>query len=256
MLISLNWLKEYVDIRVDVPTLADRLTLAGNEVERIAQQEVDFDGVVVAEVESLRSLPGSTKNQVAGVTTGAGKVVEVVTGAWNLAVGDRVPYATPGSRLGDRRIDIKTFLGFPSAGMLCSAIELGLGEDAAGILILDPGATPGQDLHELYPRDTILELEIKSNRPDLLCHLGIAREVGAIFNLPLRPPGVPKVRPANAQELVRIDAPDGCRRFNGRLMTGVTIAASPAWMQARLRAAGVRPISNIVDITNYVMLES
>src|ERR1700736_330765 len=255
MLISLNWLKEYVDIKVDVPTLAERLTLAGSEVERIAEQEVDFDGVVVAEVKGLRPLPGSTKNQIAAVTTGAA-AVEVVTGAWNIAVGDRVPYATPGSRLGDRRIETKTFLGFPSAGMLCSAIELGLGEDAAGILVLDPGATPGQDLHELYPRDTILELEIKSNRPDLLSHLGIAREVAAIFNLSLREPKVPKSRTSDAPDLVRIDAPDGCRRFVGRLVTGVTVAPSPPWMQARLRAAGVRPISNVVDITNYVMLET
>src|SRR5438094_7375120 len=140
--------------------------------------------------------------------------------------------------------------------MLCSAIELGLREDAAGIMILDPGATPGQDLHALYPRDTILELEIKSNRPDLLCHLGIAREVGAIFNLSVREPKIPKTRSSDAPDLVRIDAPDGCRRFVGRLITGITVAPSPPWMQARLRAAGVRPISNIVDITNYVMLES
>jgi phenylalanyl-tRNA synthetase beta chain len=255
MLISLNWLKDYVEIPVDVATLAERLTLAGNEVERIAEQDVDFEGVVVAEVESLRPLPGSTKNQIATVTTGRA-ATEVVTGAWNLAVGDLVPYALPGSRLKDRRIETKTFLGVPSAGMLCSAIELGLGEDAAGILILGPGATPGQDLHELYPRDTILEFEIKSNRPDLLCHLGIAREVGAIFNLPLKEPKIPKTRLSNARELVRIEAADGCRRFNGRLINGVTIAASPPWMQGRLRAAGVRPISNIVDITNYVMLES
>ena len=255
MRISLNWLKEYVEIAVEVHTLADRLTLAGNEVERILEQEVDVENVVVAEVQGLRPLPGSTKNQLATVTTGR-VVTEVVTGAWNLKIGDRVPYALPESRLKDRRIDTKTFLGVQSAGMLCSAIELGLGEDAAGIMILDPSAPLGADLRTLYPRDTILELEIKSNRPDLLCHLGIAREVGAIFNLPLRPPSIPKVRPANAPELVRIDAPDGCRRFNGRLMTGVTVAASPAWMQARLRAAGVRPISNIVDITNYVMLES
>ena len=255
MLISLNWLKEFVDISVDVETLAERLTLAGNEVAEIAQQEVDFDGVIVAQVKSLRPLPGSVKNQIAGVTTGAA-AVEVVTGAWNIAVGDRVPYATPGSRLGARRIETKTFLGFPSAGMLCSAIELGLGEDAAGIMVLDPGATPGQDLHELYPRDTILELEIKSNRPDLLCHLGIAREVGAIFKLPVHEPKIVKVRTSEAPELVRIDAADGCRRFVGRLITGVTVAPSPPWMQARLRAAGVRPISNIVDITNYVMLET
>jgi phenylalanyl-tRNA synthetase beta chain len=255
MLISLNWLKEFVDISVDVETLAERMTLAGNEVAGIAQQEVDFDGVIVAEVKSLRPLPGSVKNQIAGVTTGAA-LVEVVTGAWNIAVGDRVPYATPGSRLGERSIETKIFLGFPSAGMLCSAIELGLGEDAAGIMVLDPGAVPGQDLHELYPRDTILELEIKSNRPDLLCHLGIAREVGAIFNLPVREPKIVKARTSEAPELVRIDAADGCRRFVGRLITGVTVAPSPPWMQARLRAAGVRPISNIVDITNYVMLET
>src|SRR5947208_2811342 len=158
MLISLNWLKDYVDVQVDVATLAERLTLAGNEVNRIHEQDVDFEGVVVAEVKSLRPLPGSTKNQIASVSTGQ-SVAEVVTGAWNLAVGDRVPYAVPGSRLNDRRIETKSFLGVPSAGMLCSANDL-------------------------------------------------------------------------------------------------TVAPSPSWMQARLRAAGVRPISNVVDITNYVMLEA
>src|SRR5437879_4127163 len=183
-------------------------------------------------------------------------MVEVVTGAWNIAVGNRVPYAIPGSRLGERRIETKRFLGVPSAGMLCSAIELGLGEDAAVIMILDPGAILGEDLHALYPRDTILELEVKSNRPDLLCHLGIAREVGAIFNLPVHEPTIPKGPRSDVPDLVRIDAPDGCRRFVGCLITGITVAPSPPWMQARLRAAGVRPISNIVDITNYVMLES
>src|SRR5438093_8540390 len=254
MLISLNWLKDYVDVQVDVATLAERLTLAGNEVNRIHEQDVDFEGVVVAEVKSLRPLPGSTKNQIASVSTGQ-SLAEVVTGAWNLGVGDRVRCAVPGSRLNDRRIETKSFLGVESAGMLCSAIELGLGEDAAGILILDQGATLGQDLRQLYPRDTILALEIKSNRPDLLCHLGIAREVGAIFNLSVKEPMPPKSRTRGAPELVRIEAPDGCRRFVGRLLTGVTVAPSPTWMQARLRAAGGRPISNIVDITNYVMLE-
>src|SRR3989442_1752584 len=223
MLISLNWLKDYVDVQVDVPTLAERLTLAGNEVAGIHEQDVDFEGVVVAEVKGLRPLPGSTKNQVASVTTGQA-VVDVVTGAWNLAVGDRVPYAVPGSRLNDRRIETKTFLGVASAGMLCSAIELGLGEDAAGILILDQGATPGQDLRQLYPRDTILELEIKSNRPDLLCHLGIAREVGAIFNLALKEPKIPKARIKDAPQLVRIESPDRGRRFVGRLGAAVNPA--------------------------------
>ena len=254
MQVSINWLKEFVDIPVDIETLADRLTLAGNEVERIREQDIDVDGVIVAEVSGLRPLPGSTKNQIATIDTGHGSV-EVVTGAWNLTVGDRVPYAVPGSRLGDRRIETKTFLGFPSAGMLCSEIELGLGEDAAGIMILDRGGTLGQNLLELYPRDTVLELEIKSNRPDLLNHLGIAREIGAIFALPLRQPTAPPDRGTRAPDLVRIDAPDGCRRFVGRLLTGVRVAPSPPWMQRRLRAVGVRPISNVVDVTNYVMLE-
>src|SRR3982074_1990337 len=150
MLISLNWLKEFVDISVDVATLAERLTLAGNGGAGIVEQDVDFDGIVVAEVKSLRPLPGSTKTQMAGVTTGSA-VGEVVPGAWNSAVGDRVPYATPGSRLGQRRIETKTFLGFPSAGMLCSAIELGLGEDAAGIMAPALGAVSGPDSDRLSP---------------------------------------------------------------------------------------------------------
>lgn len=255
MLISTNWLKDFVDIPGDVKTLADRLTLAGDEVDRIREQDVDFDGVIVAEVQALRPLPGSTKNQIATISTGH-ETVDVVTGAWNLAVGDRVPYAAPGSRLGDRHIDTKRFLGFASAGMLCSEIELGLGEDAAGIMILDRGSMLGDDVRQLYPRDTILELEIKSNRPDLMSHVGIAREVSAIFGLPLRQPAVMEARTKPAPDLVRIEAPDGCRRFVGRLITGVKVAPSPPWMQARLRAAGVRPISNVVDITNYVLLET
>src|ERR1700687_6498741 len=117
MLISLNWLKEYVDVPADVTSLADRLTLAGNEVERMVEQEVDFEGVVVAEVQGLRPLPGSTKNQLATVTTGQA-VTEVVTGAWNLSVGDRVPYALPGSRLKGRWVETQTVPGVESAGAL------------------------------------------------------------------------------------------------------------------------------------------
>jgi phenylalanyl-tRNA synthetase beta chain len=255
MLISLNWLRDFVESPVDVQVLAERLTLAGNEVERVHQQELDVAGVVVAEVEALRPLPGSTKNQIATITSGNGSS-DVVTGAWNLSVGDKVPYATPGSRLGQRRIETKTFLGFPSAGMLCSAVELGLGDDATGIMILDAGAALGADLLTLYPRDTILELEIKSNRPDLLCHLGIAREIGAIFSVPFRRPAGASDHGSEAPEQVRIEAPDGCRRFVARRLTGIKVGPSPAWMQARLRAVGLRPISNVVDVTNYVMFET
>ena len=253
MLISLAWLRDYVDAP-EPAAVADRLTLAGLEVERIIPHAVAFERVVVAEVTELRPLPGSGKNQIARVRTG-GDQAEVVTGAWNLRVGDRVPYALPGSRLGERVIEPKTFLGVTSQGMLCSPIELGLGEDAGGIMILDRGAQPGADLRQLYPPDTIFELDLKSNRPDLFCHLGVAREVGALFKLAVRPPEGSRRRLKSNPALVTIEAPEGCRRFAGRLITGVRVAPSPAWLQARLHAAGVRPINNVVDVTNYVMLE-
>src|SRR2546430_17453150 len=139
--------------------------------------------------------------------------------------------------------------------MLCSAIELGLGDDAAGILVLDKASPLGTDLRELYPPDTILQLEVKSNRPDLLAHLGVAREIAALFQRRLRPPAVSDDLAGTTTSLVTVEAPEGCRRFAGRVLEGVRVAPSPAWMQARLRAVGVRPISNVVDVTNYVMLE-
>ncbi len=254
MLISLSWLKDYVDVPGTAEALAERLTLAGLEVEQIITHAVAFDGILVAEVTELRPLPGSTKNQIARITTGNAQA-QVVTGAWNLRVGDRVPYALPGSHLGTRPIERKTFLGVASEGMLCSPIELGLGEDAEGIMILDRAAEPGADLRTLYPPDTILELDLKSNRPDLLCHVGVAREVGALFKLPLRLPDASPRQLRNNAGLVTIEAPEGCRRFVGRLMTGVRVGPSPAWLQAQLHATRVRPINNVVDVTNYVMLE-
>lgn len=255
MLVSLSWMKDYVGVPADTEMLAERLTLAGHEVERIVRQSGSYEGVIVAEVTGLRPLPGSTKNQVATISTGKGGA-EVVTGAWNLQAGDRVPYAAPGARLGSREIGKKTFLGVASEGMLCSPIELGLGDDATGIMILDRAAAPGADLKTLYPPDTILGLDLKSNRPDLLCHTGVAREVGAIFKLPLHlPDATPEIKLAASPGLVTIDAPEGCRRFVGRLLTSVRVGPSPTWLQARLRAVGVRPINNVVDVTNYVMLE-
>jgi phenylalanyl-tRNA synthetase beta chain len=254
MLISLNWLREYVEVDIDPQLLAQRLTLAGLEVERLIHQTADFEGVIVAEVTALRPLPNSERNQIATINTGKSKV-EVVTGAPNVTIGNRVPFATLGARLGKQRIGSKTFRGVPSEGMLCSPVELGLGEDAGGILILDRTAELGADLRTLYPPDTIFDLEIKSNRPDLLSHLGVAREVAAILRRPLRLPHQ-GARTLPEGKLITIEAPDGCQRFVGRLIKGVRVAASPPWMEARLRAAGVRPISNVVDITNYVMLET
>jgi phenylalanyl-tRNA synthetase beta chain len=255
MVISLGWLKEYADVPEDLGAVSERLTLSGTEVERIVTQRANFEGVVVAQVVGLRPHPKAHKLLLATIDAG-GKSVDVVTGATNLVVGDRVPYAQTGARLGDQRIEAKTFMEFRSEGMLCSALELGLGDDAAGILVLDQGSQLGTDLRELYPPDTILHLEVKSNRPDLLAHLGIAREVAALFQLPLRRPSIQDGVRGTPAPIVTIEAPEGCRRFVGRLVTGVRVGPSPAWMQARLRAVGIRPISNVVDITNYVMLES
>jgi phenylalanyl-tRNA synthetase beta chain len=254
VLFSLSWLKDYVDLP-ELSLITQRLTRAGSEVERVLEQQIDFEGVIVARVEELRPHPNADKLQLANVWTGKDKL-EVVTGATNLSVGDLVPLATTGARLKDRRIASQTFRGIRSEGMLCSAIELGLGQDADGILILDTGAVPGEDLRTLFPADTILDIEIKSNRPDLLCHLGLARELSALFQQPLRPPRTqpPGGNHAGA-DLVRLQAPGVCRRFVAREIRGVHVGSSPRWMQARLRAAGVRPISNVVDITNYVMLE-
>jgi len=255
MIISLSWLKEYVDVPEDMTAVSERLTLSGTEVEQIVTQRANFEGVVVAEVVALRPHPKAHKLLLATVDAGA-KQIEVVTGATNLAVGDRVPYAQTGSRLGGQRIDAKTFMEFRSEGMLCSAMELGLGDDAAGILVLDQGSQLGTDLRELYPPDAILHLEVKSNRPDLLAHLGIAREIATLFQLPLRRPSIRDGVQGRLASLVTIEAPEGCRRFVARLVSGVRIGPSPGWMQARLRAVGIRPISNVVDVTNYVMLES
>ncbi len=256
MLISLEWLAEYVDIPVEPETLAERLTLAGMEVERIIRQGAHWQGVVVAELTGLRPHPNADRLQLAAVTTGTSSI-EVVTGATNLNVGDRVPLAAPGARLGERRVGAEEIRGIRSQGMLCSALELGLGEDADGILILDRAAPLGADLKTLYPADTVLDLEIKSNRPDLLSHVGVAREVATLFRLPLRLPSAWSRAPAKVDRVsVTIDNQDDCRRFVGRLLGDVDVGPSPAWLQARLRAAGVRPISNVVDATNYVMLES
>jgi phenylalanyl-tRNA synthetase beta chain len=254
VLFSLSWLRDYVDLP-EVSQVAERLTRAGSEVERIREQRVDFEGVIVVRVEELRPHPNANKLQLARVFTGKGQL-EVVTGATNLSRGDLVPLATNGARLGDRRIGSQSFRGVRSEGMLCSAIELGLGDDAAGILILDRGLSPGEDLAKLFPADTILEIEIKSNRPDLLCHLGLARELSALFEEPLHPPATAATAGSVAKvDLVSLQAAGACRRFVARALNGVRVGTSPAWMQARLRATGVRPISNVVDITNYVMLE-
>jgi phenylalanyl-tRNA synthetase beta chain len=229
---------------------------------------------VVARIVAVSEAPGSSHLQFADLDLG-GQVpaalaaftavpgtVRVMTGAPNVKAGDLVPYAPPGTRppAMDERLGVRTIRGHKSPGMLCSAIELGVGEDADGILILEDGA-PGQALSEVLTLDTALDLDITTNRPDCLCHLGIARELAAALGEALNEPptSVPaELLSATSSELraqVRIEDPEGCPRFAARVIEGIVVGPSPGWLRQRLRAIGLRPINNVVDVTNFVLHE-
>ena len=222
----------------------------------------DCKGVVVGEIEAIERELGASHGHrlvLCRVSTGRERYA-VVCGAPNTKVGARAAFAPPGAVLpGGRRIAAAKIHGVESQGMLCSERELGIGEEhEAGILLLD-GARPGADLvATLGLDDHVLEVEITPNRPDCLSVVGIARELSALTGARFRPPTVTlkeSGEPARALARVSIEAPDLCHRFTARVISGVTVGPSPAWLQARLRAVGLRPISNVVDVTNYVLWE-
>jgi phenylalanyl-tRNA synthetase beta chain len=263
MKVSFNWLRELVDLKpgVTVDSVAEKLTLAGLEVESIERRGRDVRGVVVAEVRGARPHPAAEKLSIVRVTAG-GAEEEVVCGAPNVpAAGGRVVWAPPGAALpGGRTLDRRDIRGVSSPGMLCSEVELGLGEQADGILILSPGAVPGADLASalgLY--DEVLEVNVTPNRPDALSHAGIAREVAALFGTSWRLPRPDQVAaapfPTGHGVDVDIRDPAACPRYTARLVTGLRVGPSPLALRVRLASCGVRPISNLVDVTNYVMLE-
>ncbi len=259
---SLRWLSEYVDLVLPPKELAHLLTMSGTEVGGIEQRGSGWPGIVVARVTSLDPHPAAESLTLAMMEMSAGSVT-VVTGATNLRVGDRVPYAPVGARLTDAHtgrdmvVEAAHIRGVESRGVLCSEKELGLSDAHEGVLILPAEATVGLPLAAVLG-DAILDLEITPNRPDCLGMLGIAREVAALTEQPLRLPDLayreegPDVR---GQAQVEILAPDLCPRYSASVIHGVMVGPSPSWLQTRLTAAGVRPINNIVDITNYVMLE-
>lgn len=262
MKVSLKWLAEYVDISLPVKELAHLLTMAGTEVGGIEQRGDGWSGIVVGRVESLSPHPTAESLALATVGLG-GRTVIVVTGAADLKVGDKAPYAPVGARLMDGHsgrpvvVEAVQVRGEESQGMLCSEKELGLSDAHEGVLILSPEVEVGRLLAEILG-DTILHLEITPNRPDCLGILGVAREVAALTEQPLRSPDLayPEEGPdVGAQARVEILAPDLCPRYLASVIHDVRITPSPPWLQARLTAAGVRPINNVVDITNYVMLE-
>ncbi len=259
MKISLEWLKDYVEVVLSPADLADLLTHSGLEVEGLTEWKSAFQGVIVGRLDSFRPLPQSDHLSLCSVHDGK-RDYSVVCGAPNLKAGERVALAMEGAVLpGGMKIGRTQFQGIASEGMLCSEKELGLSEEGSGIMFLDPQASLGVPLDRALPlEDWILDINITPNRSDCLCVLGIAREVAALTGKSLRFPADKKAeKDPSADRLtsVTLDRPDLCPRYVAKLILGVRIGPSPFWMRRRLEACGVRAISNIVDVTNYVMLE-
>jgi phenylalanyl-tRNA synthetase beta chain len=258
MRVPVRWLREYVDVDLTPEVLAERLTLLGMEVKGLETWGADWRNVVVGELLSVEKHPRADRLSLTRVTVGSGEVLEIVCGATNIAVGQHVPVALPGAILpGDRRIERTEKMGVTSNGMLCSGDELGLTSDADGILILPAEAPIGAPLTDLYG-DVVLDIDVKPNRGDALSIVGLAREVAAMTGSPLRfpPSDVDERGPAVDERLsVEVREPGLCPRFVGRFVGDVTVGPSPDWVQMRLQAAGMRPISNVVDASNYVMVE-
>src|SRR5258708_3629681 len=260
--VPVSWLKEYVAAEGSVAEIAGQVDMGGKEVDRIEGPGGGWDHVWVGRIAKLEKHPDADKLQLATVEYGEGRIKTVVTGATNLSTGDVVPYAEVGAKLreghgdGWLTLEPKKMRGIMSEGMVCSAKELGLGEDHEGILILDKTLAVGQPLADALG-DPVLVLELQPNRPDCMGVIGIARELAAVQRVALHDPKVAKLKlDLGAEKLaVRIEDPSGCRRFGAAYLENVKIGPSPKWMQERLVAAGMRPIDNAVDITNYVMLE-
>ena len=258
MRVSFNWLADYIDLRSREPgEVAEVLESLGHEVEEIELLPPRFEGVVTARVLEVEPHPRADRIRVCRVTTGD-KPMTVVCGAWNFEAGATVALALPGSTLsGGMEIGRRSIRGVVSNGMICSERELGLGEEAEGILVFDSGVSVGNDLAGLPSlTDTVLDLSITPNRPDVMSYVGVARELAAYYRVGYRLPEPDFPRTEAVPRIgIEIEDPSGCYRFTAREVHGCTVSPSPFWMRTRLRASGQRPISNVVDITNYVLLE-
>jgi len=267
MKVTFNWLKQYVEFDWSPAELAERLTMLGLEVENVQKLEGEFEGVVVAQVVTKDKHPNADKLNVCRVNDGQGER-QIVCGAQNFKAGDKVPLILPGFSLpakpGEAPLLIKVgkIRGVESLGMMCAPQELGLGDEVSGLLILREDARVGQPFSEYLGRsgtDMVYDLEITPNRPDLNSVIGIAREISAVTGNPLRLPEVNLTeasgRVADAVA-VRIEDAELCPRYTARVIRGVKVAASPDWLRHALEKVGVRSINNVVDVTNYVMLET
>ncbi len=258
MRVPLDWLRDYVDLDLAPEALAERLTLLGFEVKGLERWGSDWRNVVIGELLTVEKHPRADRLSITSVRVGSGEPLQIVCGATNIAPGQRVPVALPGALLpGNRPIERTEKMGVISNGMLCSGDELRMSVDGEGILILAPGTPVGASLTDLFG-DWVLDVDVKPNRGDALCLVGLAREVAAATGGAARFPDVTLREdgpPIDAVLAATVEDADLCPRFVGRRVDGVRVAPSPDHVQRRLLAAGMRPISNVVDATNYAMLE-
>src|SRR5947208_8963646 len=255
MKFSVNWLREFVDLPENSEEIADLVTRAGVETENIETRGAKIEHVIVSQITAASRHPNADRLTVCEVDDGSGTKRQIVCGATNYKVGDKVPLAMPGAKL-PNGLEIKKskLRGVESEGMLCSPIELGLGEDASGLLILSPEAKIGAPIADLFPADTILNVEITPNRGDLLSYFGLAREIAALSGKKLK--SMPReVKAEIRRSGVTIDATRECPFFSARSVDNVKVGPSPQWLRAKIESIGIRSISNIVDVSNFVMLE-
>lgn len=261
MKISYNWLKDYLNLTIDPHRLADLLSLSGLEVEEIIEKRLDYPGVVVGQVISVKKHPKADKLSLCEVNTGD-KIYPIICGASNVAKGQTVPVALIGTQLPNGLKIKKTKIrGVYSEGMICSEAELGLTDESEGIWILSDNLPLGKSLSEAlnFKSDHIFDIAVTPNRPDCLSHIGVAREVAALTNKKLKKPtvAIKEVKESTASQIkIRIDAPQGCPRYSARVIKNIVVKESPRWLVDRLEAVGLRPINNIVDVTNYVLMET
>ena len=261
MKVPVSWLKEYVDFEDSLEGLTDKLTFSGLEVEGIETIGSDFAGVVVGEILEIEPHPGADKLRLCTVNYGTDEPMRVVCGAPNVQVGGKYPFAPVGTTL-PCGITLKKakIRGEVSMGMLCAKDELGLGEDHSGLLVLGADLESGTPFVKVWGEpEVVIELEVTPNRPDCLSMIGVAREMALLYGTKLKLPTseiVETSESVDAEITAKVDAPEKCPRYTARVLKGAKIAPSPDWMQKRLEAAGIRPINNVVDITNYVMLET
>jgi phenylalanyl-tRNA synthetase beta chain len=261
MKVPVSWLKDYVDFEDTIEGLADRLTFAGLEVEAVETIGSDFAGVVVGEVLAVEPHPDADKLRLCTVNYGSDETMQVVCGAPNVEAGGKYPFAPVGTTL-PCGITLKKakIRGVESMGMLCAKDELDLGEDHSGLLVLDASLEPGTPFVQIWGEpETVIELEITPNRPDCLSMIGVAREMAVLYGTELKLPSIKlseTENDVNEEISVSVEDTEKCPRYTARVLKHASIGPSPEWMQKRLEAAGIRPISNVVDITNYVMLET